>query len=64
MPGSADVCLIVDEPIDQVIAELTAIGVAIEEGPVERTGAQGPIISVYIRDPDANLIELANYLER
>ncbi|TVT26846.1 VOC family protein [Amycolatopsis rhizosphaerae] len=61
-PGSADVCLIVDTPLDDVIAELTAAGVAIEEGPVERTGATGPIISVYLRDPDRNLIELSNYL--
>jgi catechol 2,3-dioxygenase-like lactoylglutathione lyase family enzyme len=45
-------------------SELAAAGVAIEEGPVERTGARGSIISVYIRDPDANLIELSNYLDR
>jgi catechol 2,3-dioxygenase-like lactoylglutathione lyase family enzyme len=62
-PGSADVCLIVAEPLDAVVAELTATGIAIEEGPVERTGAQGPITSVYIRDPDGNLIELSNYLQ-
>ena len=62
-PGSADVCLIVDQPIDLVVDELTAGGIPIEEGPVARTGARGPIISVYIRDPDANLIELSNYLE-
>ncbi|WP_407652733.1 VOC family protein [Amycolatopsis cynarae] len=61
-PGSADVCLIVDTPLDDVIAELTAAGVAVEEGPVERTGATGPIVSVYLRDPDRNLIELSNYL--
>jgi catechol 2,3-dioxygenase-like lactoylglutathione lyase family enzyme len=60
-PGSADLCLIVDEPLDVVVAELAATGIAIEDGPVERTGAQGPIMSVYIRDPDANLIELSNY---
>jgi catechol 2,3-dioxygenase-like lactoylglutathione lyase family enzyme len=63
-PGSADVCLIVEEPIELVVTELTASGIAIEKGPVERTGAQGPIASVYIRDPDANLIELSNYLEQ
>jgi catechol 2,3-dioxygenase-like lactoylglutathione lyase family enzyme len=63
-PGSADLCLIVEDPIDQVVSELAAAGVAIEEGPVERTGARGSIISVYIRDPDANLIELSNYLDR
>lgn len=61
-PGSADLCLIVDEPLDVVVAELAALGIPLEEGPVERTGARGPIISVYIRDPDANLIELSNYV--
>jgi catechol 2,3-dioxygenase-like lactoylglutathione lyase family enzyme len=60
-PGSADLCLIVDGPLDVVVAELAALGIPLEEGPVERTGARGPIISVYIRDPDANLIELSNY---
>jgi catechol 2,3-dioxygenase-like lactoylglutathione lyase family enzyme len=49
-PGSADVC-----------AHLAALAVAIEEGPVTRTGATGPIESVYIRDPDGNLIEISNY---
>ena len=62
-PGSADVCLIVEESLDVVVADLTANGIDIEEGPVERTGAQGPITSVYVRDPDGNLIELSNYLE-
>jgi len=61
-PGSADVCLIADGPLDQVITELTAHGVPIEEGPVERTGAAGPILSVYFRDPDQNLIEVSTYL--
>lgn len=63
-PGSADLCLIVDDSVDAVVAELTRAGIPIEEGPVERTGAQGPIISVYVRDPDANLVELSNYLAR
>ena len=61
-PGTADLCFIVDEPIDRIQAELIAHGVDIEEGPVERTGATGPILSVYLRDPDQNLIELSNYL--
>lgn len=60
-PGSADLCLIVDEPVDRIIAELASHGVPLEEGPVERTGATGPILSVYVRDPDDNLIELSNY---
>ena len=61
-PGSADLCLIVDDPIDEVVKALAAAGVAVEEGPVERTGATGTIRSVYLRDPDQNLIELSNYL--
>jgi len=61
-PGTADLCFIVDEPIERIQAELIAHGVDIEEGPVERTGATGPILSVYLRDPDQNLIELSNYL--
>lgn len=60
--GSGDFCLIADTPLGQVIAELQARGIAIEEGPVNRTGATGPIRSVYIRDPDDNLVEIANYL--
>ncbi len=60
-PGSADVCLIAADPLDQVCADLAAHGVTIEEGPVARTGATGPIRSVYLRDPDGNLIEISNY---
>ncbi|MQA01962.1 MAG: VOC family protein [Streptosporangiales bacterium] len=60
-PGSADLCFVVAQPIPEVAADLRAAGVAIEEGPVARTGAQGPITSVYLRDPDRNLIELCNY---
>ncbi len=62
-PGSADLCFITALPLDRVIAHLAASGVAVEEGPVQRAGAQGPIESVYIRDPDGNLIELANVLD-
>jgi catechol 2,3-dioxygenase-like lactoylglutathione lyase family enzyme len=62
VPGSADLCLISSDPLPAVCAELAAHGVAIEEGPVARTGATGAIRSVYIRDPDGNLIEISNYL--
>jgi catechol 2,3-dioxygenase-like lactoylglutathione lyase family enzyme len=62
-PGSADLCLVVENSIDAVAAELANLGVPIVEGPVRRTGASGPIISVYVRDPDDNLIELSNYLD-
>ncbi len=61
-PGSADLCLIAAGPLDQVIEDLTARGVPIEQGPVERTGATGPILSVYFRHPDQNLIEVSTYL--
>ena len=60
MPGSADLCFIVDTPLDEVIRELEESGIDIVEGPVARTGAVSPIRSVYIRDPDRNLIELSN----
>ncbi len=62
-PGSGDFCLIAKTPLDAVVTHLVACGVAIEEGPVERTGATGPIRSIYLRDPDRNLIEIANYLD-
>lgn len=62
-PGSADLCFIVATPLDEVVAQLQAHGVTPIEGPVKRTGATGPIRSVYVRDPDQNLIELANPLE-
>lgn len=60
-PGSADLCLITKTPPEQVLAHLEAEQVEVEEGPVPRTGAQGAITSIYIRDPDANLIEIASY---
>jgi catechol 2,3-dioxygenase-like lactoylglutathione lyase family enzyme len=59
--GSADLCFIVDDPVEDAMAQLTAAGVAIEEGPVPRSGATGDLISCYLRDPDGNLIELSNY---
>jgi len=60
-PGSADLCFIATTPLPQVIDELRAKGVPIEIGPVEKTGATGKIRSVYLRDPDKNLIEISNY---
>ncbi len=61
LPGSADLCFVTDQSIEDVIAHLEACGVAVEWGPGARTGAQGPITSVYCRDPDNNLIEIATY---
>ena len=61
-PGAVDLCLLARTPIADIVRHLAAHDVAIEEGPVERTGAQGPILSVYVRDPDGNLIELSHPL--
>jgi catechol 2,3-dioxygenase-like lactoylglutathione lyase family enzyme len=58
--GSADLCFIAAIPLEEVLAHLAACGVQVEEGPVPRTGATGPIRSVYFRDPDGNLIEVSN----
>ena len=60
-PGSADLCLIADGALVDVIEHLRACGVPVLEGPVKRTGALGPITSVYFRDPDQNLIEVSTY---
>ncbi len=62
-PGSGDLCFITDVPLRQVMDRLRSCGVEILEGPVKRTGAAGPIESVYLRDPDGNLIEVSNYLD-
>jgi catechol 2,3-dioxygenase-like lactoylglutathione lyase family enzyme len=59
-PGSADFCLIASTPLEDVVRHLQQLDVPIEEGPVERTGSAGPILSVYIRDPDENLVEISN----
>jgi catechol 2,3-dioxygenase-like lactoylglutathione lyase family enzyme len=61
-PGSADLCFITSVPLDEVIRYVTELRVHIEAGPLERNGAMGKIHSIYIRDPDRNLIEVANYL--
>ncbi len=61
-PGSADLCFVSDRPLAEVIAQLRASSWPILEGPVARTGAVGKIQSVYVRDPDQNLIEISEYV--
>ncbi|EBM0652230.1 VOC family protein [Salmonella enterica subsp. enterica serovar Typhimurium] len=61
-PGSADLCFITSTQINDVVSEILQAGISIVEGPVERTGATGEIMSIYIRDPDGNLIEISQYV--
>lgn len=61
--GSGDLCLISATPLDGLIEHLDQCGVKIIEGPIAKTGATGPIRSVYFRDPDGNLIEVSEYVE-
>jgi catechol 2,3-dioxygenase-like lactoylglutathione lyase family enzyme len=62
-PGAIDLCFITETPLEEVVAHLEACGVKIQEGPVPRTGAIGKLNSVYVRDPDGNLVEISNYVE-
>jgi catechol 2,3-dioxygenase-like lactoylglutathione lyase family enzyme len=63
-PGSADLCFLTERPLADIAARLESLGYPIIEGPVARTGAAGPITSIYTRDPDGNLIEIARLQER
>ena len=60
LPGSADLCFLSKRPVAEWVAHLARHDVALEEGPVARTGATGPILSIYLRDPDGNLIKISN----
>ena len=59
-PGAVDICFITRVPLDDVIAHLRTVGVAVEQGPVAKIGARAALRSIYLRDPDGNLIEIAN----
>lgn len=62
LPGSIDLCFITETPLDEAMLQVKDQGVSIIEGPVHKTGALGQLKSFYFRDPDMNLIEVANYL--
>jgi catechol 2,3-dioxygenase-like lactoylglutathione lyase family enzyme len=59
--GAADFCLVADRPLTEILAQLDRHGIAIELGPVARTGARGSMTSIYFRDPDGNLVEVSEY---
>jgi len=61
-PGTADLCFITRTPVEGVVRVLESHGIEVEQGPVERAGATGSLLSVYLRDPDGNLVEIANRL--
>jgi catechol 2,3-dioxygenase-like lactoylglutathione lyase family enzyme len=62
LPGSADLCFIIDTPVVEAIEQIRRLGIDIIEGPVERSGTNGAIVSAYLRDPDGNLLEISNYV--
>ncbi len=60
VPGAGDFCLLSDVPVAEVAEHLAMLGIDVIEGPVEKTGATGPLTSIYFRDPDGNLVEVSN----
>ena len=61
--GSLDICLLSDKPVDQWREHVLSFDIPIELGPVQRTGATGPLLSIYLRDPDGNLVEISNTMD-
>ncbi|MFV4767954.1 MULTISPECIES: VOC family protein [Citrobacter freundii complex] len=64
VPGLLDLCLVIRISVEELLAHLNTHGIAVEEGPVKRTGACGEIESVYLRAPDLNVIELSAYINK
>src|SRR5262245_55185408 len=62
IPGSGNYCVLTDDPVEHVAEALRALGIEIVAGPDERDGATGRILSIYLRDPDGNLVEVSNRL--
>jgi catechol 2,3-dioxygenase-like lactoylglutathione lyase family enzyme len=62
-PGALDICFITTIALRHVVQHLKSLGIPIEDGPIRKMGASGPIESIYVRDPDGNLVEIANCLE-
>lgn len=60
VPGSGNFCVLTEEPTEAVAATIQALGIEIIDGPVEREGATGKLLSIYLRDPDGNLVEVSN----
>ncbi len=64
VPGSTDICFITETPMPQVISHLASCSIEILAGPLQKSGAAGPLLSIYIKDPDSNLIEIANQIKK
>ena len=62
-PGSADLCFVTRVPLSEIMKNVRHHGLEVIDGPVERSGAKGPVFSIYLRDPDGNLIEISNYID-
>ncbi len=62
VPGAIDICLISDTPLKLILKKLEMLNIPVDDGPIIRTGARAPLNSIYIRDPDNNLIEISNII--
>jgi len=58
--GAVDICFLTEVPVQEWVERLSSYSIDVEDGPVQKTGATGPLLSIYVRDPDGNLIEISN----